>query len=662
MTDRVRAPRRGPRRSRVLRALAAGFTATLLFAPPGNADTEPAPATLTQLAYDGSTLAGVLTLRATTGDLVVDPASLHVTVAGATTAATVEAATTMRRAVFLVVDTSGSMKANSGMPIIRAAVAEFLNRVPADVSVGVISFANVAGVDVDLTRDKAAIRTATDTLIAGGETALFDGVTLALEKLGATGERSIVVLSDGVNTAGRKDLAAVLNAVTQGGVRVDTIGLRTKVTADEVLIKLAAAGGGNFAPADDQAAVTGAFNASARALDRQVMWSVRPGVLPLGSTPVEVRGMASGTPFSATGTVTVSAVPTALPTLTLAPALPEASAAVATPVETVAKWFLVLGIAGTFLGLLGLTAAAVMPTMRTKRENRIQNLEAYSARGLQITKPRRDTQSVITANLVDIGERVMAGRESTSQTMALLQRADLAWRPGEWAVLRLVGVIVGVIAGALVFRDGLVAVFGIVVGALAGLVLPSVSLRLLARRRAAKLERQLPDILLLLASSLSTGFSLPQAMDAVAKDVSEPAAKEFARVIAETRIGSDLESALERMAVRMDSDNMRWTSMAIGIQRQVGGNLAETLRTTAATLREREYLRRHVRALSAEGRLSAYILIALPIALFVYEVNVNRSYISLLWTTVLGWIMLVGAVILMAIGVFWMSKAVKVEV
>ena len=177
-----------------------------------------------------------------------------------------------------------------------------------------------------------------------------------------------------------------------------------------------------------------------------------------------------------------------------------------------------------------------------------------------------------------------------------------------------------------------------------------------------KLERQLPDILLLVASSLSTGFSLPQALDAVAKDVSEPAAKEFARVMAETRIGSDLETALERMAVRMDSDNMRWTSMAIGIQRQVGGNLAETLRTTAATLREREYLRRHVRALSAEGRLSAYILIALPIALFLYEVNVNRSYISLLWTTTLGWVMIVGALILMAIGVFWMSKAVKVEV
>jgi len=636
--------------------------ATLLFSPQARAGTDPAPATLTQLAYDGSTLAGVVTLRATTGDVVVDPASLQVTVAGATATATVESATTMRRAVFLVVDTSGSMKANSGMPIIKSAVAEFLGRVPADVSVGLISFANVAGVDVGLTQDKAKIQAASDGLSAAGETALYDAVTLALDKLGTTGDRSIVILSDGVNTVGRSDLGAVLNAVTQAGVRVDTIGLRTKVTADEVLTKMATAGGGNFAPADNEAAVTSAFSASARALDRQVMWTVHPGTLPLGDVPVEVHGLASGAPFVATGTVVVSSAPTALPSLTLLPPAPEASAPKAAPVQTFPAWLLLLGIVCTFLGLLGLTVAAVAPTMRTRRENRIQNLEVYAARGPQVTKPRRDTSSVIASNLVDIGERVMAGRESTSRTMALLQRADLAWRPGEWAVLRVLGVVVGIIGGALIFRDGLVAFFGVLVGALAGLFLPSVILRMLARRRAAKLERQLPDILVLLASSLSTGFSLPQALDAVAKDVSEPAAKEFSRVMAETRIGSDLESAMERMAIRMDSDNMRWTSMAIGIQRQVGGNLAETLRTTAATLREREYLRRHVSALSAEGRLSAYILIAIPIILFVYEVNVNRAYISLLWTTVLGWVMIVGSLILMAIGIFWMNKAVKVEV
>ena len=82
----------------------------------------------------------------------------------------------------------------------------------------------------------------------------------------------------------------------------------------------------------------------------------------------------------------------------------------------------------------------------------------------------------------------------------------------------------------------------------------------------------------------------------------------------------------------MDSHNMRWTTMAIRIQREVGGNLAETLRTTAATLREREMLRRQVKALSAEGRLSAYALVGLPIGLFFYSMWANHDYVSLLWT------------------------------
>ena len=106
-----------------------------------------------------------------------------------------------------------------------------------------------------------------------------------------------------------------------------------------------------------------------------------------------------------------------------------------------------------------------------------------------------------------------------------------------------------------------------------------------------------------------------------------PSAKEFSRALAETRIGADLEDSLDRLAHRMDSDNLRWTTMAIRIQRQVGGNLAETLRTTAATLRERESLQREVSALSAEGRLSAYILIALPVGLFLFMLKANRDYV-----------------------------------
>jgi tight adherence protein B len=168
--------------------------------------------------------------------------------------------------------------------------------------------------------------------------------------------------------------------------------------------------------------------------------------------------------------------------------------------------------------------------------------------------------------------------------------------------------------------------------------------------------------LTLVASSLSTGFSLLQALDGVARDADEPCAKEFSRALAETRIGAEVTESLDHLAERMDSKNMRWTAMAIDIQRQVGGNLAETLLNTATTLRERQALSRHVRALSAEGRLSAYILLALPVGLFLYMLMVNRPYVALLWTTMIGMGMLGAGVISLGVGVFWMNKVVKVEV
>ena len=195
-----------------------------------------------------------------------------------------------------------------------------------------------------------------------------------------------------------------------------------------------------------------------------------------------------------------------------------------------------------------------------------------------------------------------------------------------------------------------------------GLIGPALFLKLAASRRHKKFEDQLPDVLTLVASSLATGFSLLQALDAVASDASEPAAKEFSRALAETRIGADLNASLDHLADRMDSDNLRWTGMAIDIQRQVGGNLAETLRSTATTLRDRQALGRHVKALSAEGRMSAYILIALPVGIFLFMLTSNREYIELLWTNMIGIGMLTAGLISLSIGVFWMNKVVTVEV
>jgi tight adherence protein B len=241
-----------------------------------------------------------------------------------------------------------------------------------------------------------------------------------------------------------------------------------------------------------------------------------------------------------------------------------------------------------------------------------------------------------------------------------MNRADLPWRAGEWFVLRLIAVVLFGALGFVLFRSH--QTLGLIVGLAVGVLGPPFMLRRLAKRRAKKFEDQLPDVLMLVATSLGSGFSLLQALDAVAKDASEPAAKEFSRSLAEARIGTDVSDALDHMAVRMESENMRWTTMAIRIQRDVGGNLAETLRTTAATLRERGMLRRQVRALSAEGRLSAYILVALPAFLLLYSYFVNYDYVSLLWTTLIGVIMSIGGLISMVVGMLWMRSIVNIEV
>jgi tight adherence protein B len=164
-----------------------------------------------------------------------------------------------------------------------------------------------------------------------------------------------------------------------------------------------------------------------------------------------------------------------------------------------------------------------------------------------------------------------------------------------------------------------------------------------------------------MSGSLSAGLSLAQSVDTIVREGGEPIASEFRRVVVESRLGVPFEDAMGGVAQRMRSKDFEWVVMAIKIQREVGGNLAELLLTVAATLREREYLRRHVRALSAEGRLSAWVLGGLPPAFLAYLAVSNPSYVAPLFSTTLGWAMVAGAAVLMGVGVLWMVKVGKVE-
>ena len=573
----------------------------------------PLPGTIGGVTVTESGIEGLLTLRSGQQVVSVDP-GLTARVGGQTVPVTVTPADRTARTAVLVIDTSGSMQA-SGMAIVRAAVQEFLATVPDDVKVGVVSFGTTAGAEIEPTTDRAAVQRAVDKLRSEGDTALFAGVQKAVEMLGPTGDRSVILLSDGKNTVGPRDqgLAAAVAALQSAQVRAEVVRFNTGENDLPALEAFARVGGGSVAQANDPAAVRAAFSSAAKILDSQARFQITLPAGISGATTLELTGTASGRPF--TLAVPVELVATGgspPPSTSAAPTI----AAPAPPAPARTDWLLPVSMGVLFAALLLLALAVFLQPSRSGRRARVAAIADYSLAGArQHLHSAEASQRALTQSVVAFGDRVMQGRTTTSRTMLLINRADLPLRAGEWFVLRVIAVIAVAAVGGLMARDAqpIASLIATGIGALVGLLLPSFVLRTLAARRARKFESLLPEVMMLVATGLSSGFSLTQALDGIAKDAAEPAAKEFSRALAETRIGTDISDALDHLAIRMDSESMRWTTMAIRIQREVGGNLADTLRTTATTLRERESLRRQVRALSAEGRLSAYILIALPI-------------------------------------------------
>lgn len=250
--------------------------------------------------------------------------------------------------------------------------------------------------------------------------------------------------------------------------------------------------------------------------------------------------------------------------------------------------------------------------------------------------------------------RMLRGR---SGSLALsMDLAGLRMRPQDFAFLVAVASI-AVLALVLLLGGGFLA---LPLSALAPL-----GAAVLLRQRIAKRRKlfagQLDSTLQLMSSSLRAGQSMMQALSSVAKDSEEPSASELARIVNETRVGRPVIPALEEAADRMASDDFRWAAQAIAINREVGGSLAEVLDGVAATIRERGQIRRHVAALSAEGRLSALILMLLPFVVGGFLLLTNPSYLLPLVQHPVGIGLMVVGVIMLIVGGVWMNKAVTVE-
>ena len=315
-----------------------------------------------------------------------------------------------------------------------------------------------------------------------------------------------------------------------------------------------------------------------------------------------------------------------------------------------------VGVSAFILGWLMFGTAA-----RRKKEREIaERMASISGRAQHIPQIPIDKGAGgwIPARVSGFGRRFADKRGFSERLDAELEAANVRVGSGEFVIITAGAALGGAVLGYLIFRG---PVFALVVGGV-GAFGPTFALRLALKRRAEKLREQLPDVLTIMASSLRAGHSFLQALDTVAKEIAQPAAAEFQRVVAEIRLGRPAEESLEALAERVGSADFKWAVLAVNIQRQVGGNLAEILDNVSDTLRERATMRRQVRVLTSEGRMSAAVLTILPFAIAGYMFAVNREYISLLYTTKLGFVMLIGAGVLMAGGVLWMKKIVNIDV
>lgn len=235
-----------------------------------------------------------------------------------------------------------------------------------------------------------------------------------------------------------------------------------------------------------------------------------------------------------------------------------------------------------------------------------------------------------------------------------LENAGLKKQPGDYLLMGGSVTFVVVVLGFLLAGPFLALLMLILTPA--GLVL---FLNLLVSRRRKKFDEQVPDTLQMLAGGLRAGHSLLRSVDASAQESEAPMSDELNRVINETRIGKDLGESLEDVARRTGNEDFGAITRAIDIHREVGGDLAQVLDHVGETIRDRNQIRGQIRALSAEGRMSALVLMALPIVMFTGLTLFNPLYSKVFLTTVPGYLMIAAALVLLSVGGFWLSRIIK---
>lgn len=525
----------------------------------------------------------------------------------------------------LVFDTSGSM-AGASMTAARAAAVELVDGLPARGRLAIVGFGQHPYLVTPMTDDRDALRSGIASLVAAGETALYDALAVATTQFSASSlARSIVLVSDGGDTASTTTLPEITGLLTGAGVRLFGVHLLTTEAQRAVLDDLAAATSGRVAGVTDPGALSATHAGIVDDVVRQVQVRYRSEAG--GPTDVAVRLDPGG----------VTSAPMVLDLPALAGPAPTVDAAVAVA-EPQSVRSLLLGGASMFVALV------VWASLLLVRPRRSLLAGARASGGV--------SRERLKARAGEVVERALERQGRQRALGARLEQAGVPLRPGEYVVVVAATVTLATAIGLLLGG----VVLGLVFGALAMLA-SRVALRSKTGKRRGELERQLPDLLQQLISSLRAGYGVMQAIDAASREMEEPMAGELRRLFTEVQLGRDLTESLRDLAARIDGEDFEWVVQAIEINREVGGELVEVLEAVANTIRARDHLRRQVKTLSAQGRLSARILLAMPFAMAVLLSLINPGYLAPLFGR--GAFLLVVGAVLMSVGWVWTRRLVR---
>ena len=558
-------------------------------------------------------------------------------------------------AVMLAIDISGSTE---GEPLSAAKVAAnaFLDSLPEGSLVGLISFGPEAEVLSEPVAEYDAVREAIDSLRSNGATTLFDAVALSAETLSQSPatRRVVVVFSDGADTESSVTLQTARSLAAASDIRVDVVSLQTPNT-DGAALAAIAGGDGSVIAVDAPDTLTEVFADLGEGLGNQFIVTI-PNASSTDITIV-VRGddgVARGQFIIDVGSAEPSATPTDNE-------LPTNRTVVTTPIEIVASPPVVsapselmfgertftYGVAGVLGGLLFAGIVMSWPTAEAARKK-------PKAQKPQLQKKRsaRDAAQRLTA-LADAG---LARRDRRSKTAKMLEQAGSALRPGEFVIIVVAVTLAALTVGAITmgFTMGLMIAVAAVVGSRLWLV------RRISQVRAAFAD-QLGTTLQLLASNLRVGHGLLQGVDALARESEQPTAQEFQRVVGEVRLGRDVGEALGAMAERLGNEDFRWVVQAIEIHREVGGDLGEVLDNVGSTIRDRTRLKGQIHALSADGRISAGVMMALPFCVAGLMLATTPDYLDELTGRTGGQILLGFGAVLMIAGGAWLKSIIKLQ-